>query len=87
MLGRRPVNVQCKVNINSLKEVCERDAISAEIVLLTLSAGCHFWNPFTSGGGITITWNDIQYGILMAINLLYITRSFEEDNCKATPTG
>ena len=23
VLGRRPVNVQCKVNINSTKEVCE----------------------------------------------------------------
>ena len=36
---------------------------------------------------ITITWNDIQYGILIAINLLYITRSFGEDNCKTAPTG
>ena len=56
-------------------------------MLLTLSAGCHFWNPFTSGGGITITWNDIQYGILIAINLVYITRNFGEDNCKTAPIG
>ena len=47
VLGRRPVNVQCKVNINSSKEVCEKNAISAEIILLTLSAKCieHILSP------------------------------------------
>ena len=38
VLGRRAVNVQCKVNINTSKEVCEQNAISAEIILLTLPA-------------------------------------------------
>ena len=47
----------------------------------------YFWNLFTSGEGIAITRNNIQYENLIAIDLHYITRSFGEDNCKTAPTG